>query len=56
MPIDVGVIAIIGGFSDLALAQVLPHQKIVCHLEGMIALFKMLIFLNHRVDHIEESN
>ena len=49
--VNIGMVAVVGGFSDLALTQIFPHGKVVSHLGRMIALFKITVFLNHGVDH-----
>ena len=51
MPINVSVIAVKSCFSHLVHLQFFPHLKVVSHLGGMLTLFKVAVFLNHRIDH-----
>ena len=51
MAINVGMIAVVGGFGNLADLELFPHFKVVSHLGRVVTLFKIAVFVDHRLNH-----
>ena len=52
---NICMISVICSFSYLSFAEILPHNKIISHLGRMITLFKIAVFVDHRLNTVVKA-